>query len=334
MRKFVKICIVLMMCLLTLCACSGDKKTDGGEDASLKDFEVILDWYPNSFHSFLYVAQEKGYFAEEGLNVTITAPAGYSDALTFPAAGKAEAGLYYMDDVTVAYCDQGMDIKILGTATQESLNVMCALKESGIESPADFKGKTIGYTGSTFLKAKILTILKDQGLTEDDITLVDIGFDSITALTTGSVDVVAGSMVNSEIIQLEDAGYEVNYWTWDKYGAPREYNTVFVVNKTDYEADQEKYDAFVRACQKGFDFVKDNPEAAMDIIMNNEDAVNYELDREVEAKGLQMLIDIENASGVKFMTMKADVWNDMIAWAHENGLVENVKDAKEFVVCE
>ena len=50
----------------------------------------MLDWYPNALHAFLYEAQEKGYFAEEGLDVDIQSPAGVNDAMSMVAAGKAD----------------------------------------------------------------------------------------------------------------------------------------------------------------------------------------------------------------------------------------------------
>ena len=74
--------------------CSGgtDAKTD---DTALEDFNIVLDWYPNAIHSFLYVAQEKGYFADEGLNLVINFPANTNDGISMPAAGKADIGIYY-----------------------------------------------------------------------------------------------------------------------------------------------------------------------------------------------------------------------------------------------
>ena len=68
------------------CGGGTDAKTD---DTALEDFNIVLDWYPNAIHSFLYVAQEKGYFADEGLNLVINFPANTNDGISMPAAGKA-----------------------------------------------------------------------------------------------------------------------------------------------------------------------------------------------------------------------------------------------------
>ena len=300
-------------------------------DGELQDFEIILDWYPNAIHSFLYVAQEKGYFAEEGLNVTLTAPAGYSDGITFPAAGKAEAGLYYMPDACVGYADEGMDIEILGAVTQDSLGCMIALKESNILSPADFAGKKVGYSGGETLKAKLITVAELCGVSEDDFELVDIGFDIENSLVTGAVDVVAGGMLNNEVVELRNAGYDIDYWTLDEYGTPREYEILVVVNKTAYEADPDLYEGFLAACRKAFDDVKADPEAALDILFEHEDAENYALDRDMETESLSVLLELEENSGAEFMSMEASVWEEEMNWLHENGILENVVDPAEFV---
>ena len=73
-----------------------------GEPDGLRELTVVLDWYPNALHTFLYDAQEKGYFADEGLSVKIQPPSGTNDAMSMVAAGKADIGLYYQQDVIQA----------------------------------------------------------------------------------------------------------------------------------------------------------------------------------------------------------------------------------------
>lgn len=354
MKRFITLFMTGMLAIGTLAGCgstsaspnnaAGTSDSEVSENAEntaaadsnadLKDFNVILDWYPNAIHSFMYVAQEKGYFAEEGLNVTLTAPAGYSDGLTFPAAGKAEAGLYYMNDAAIGYADEDMDVEVIGAVTQETLSCMIALKEKQVTSPADFKGKKIGYSGGEALKQKLITTAKQSGLTEDDFELIDVGFDIETAITTGTVDAVAGGMINNEVVELRNAGYDIDYWSLEDYGVPREYDILVVVNKSAYEADPDLYEGFLSACKKGFEDVKNDPEAGLDILFAHEDAENYALDRAMETESLDILLNIEEESGVPFLSMSADVWNNDIAWMLENGLLEHEVDASEFTTAE
>lgn len=102
---------------------------------------VVLDWYPNALHTFIYTAIERGYYAEEGLDVQIRFPANDNDALALVAAGKAEIGLYYEHDIIQAVVNQKVGIKSVGAVVQSPLNIVLALKEKGIHSPEDLVGK-------------------------------------------------------------------------------------------------------------------------------------------------------------------------------------------------
>lgn len=326
---------VMTVGLLTGCGSSDKTAADttqaGTESAELKDFDVILDWYPNAIHTFMYMAQEKGYFAEEGLNVNLIAPAGVSDGITFPAAGKAAIGLYYMTDCTVGYADEGMDIEVIGTINQGSLSCATALKEKKILSPADFKGKKVGYSGSEVSKSMIVDCAKTCGVEESDFELIDVGFDIETAIISGNVDVCFGGMINHEVVDMQNKGYEIDYWTTEDYGTPLQYEIILVANKSAYEADPALYEGFLNACKKGFEDVKADKEAALDLLFANEDAENYALDRDVETGSLDILLDMEEKSGQEFLSMSADVWNTNTAWMLEKGLLKNNVDASEFV---
>lgn len=110
-------CLLLALSL-TLCACAGSPSAapSGSEPSSatlgeaasgeLQELDVVLDWYPNALHAFLYVAIDKGYFAEEGLKVNIRFPSNANDALSLVAAGRAQLGLYYQQDVILARANQ------------------------------------------------------------------------------------------------------------------------------------------------------------------------------------------------------------------------------------
>ena len=69
--------------------------SEDGKSQDLKEINVVLDWYPNAIHTFIYTAIERGYYAEEGLDVKVRFPANANDALSLVAAGKAEIGMYY-----------------------------------------------------------------------------------------------------------------------------------------------------------------------------------------------------------------------------------------------
>ncbi len=310
--------------------CGGETKTE--DTAALEDFNIVLDWYPNAIHSFLYVAQEKGYFAEEGLNLVINFPANTNDGISMPAAGKADIGIYYLQDAIQTAVEADVPIVSVGAVTQSSLNVVISLAESGIQGAKDLAGKKIGYAGTALSEAQIATVLKNVGLSAEDCEFVDVGFDLLTATTTGQVDATTGNMVNHEVPQLEEEGFDINYFYPTDYGVPEYYELVFLAGEDAVNNNPEKLRKFLRACQKGFDFMKENPEEALQILLANQNAENFPLSETVETKSMEMLLPVMETEDASFLSQDASVWQENADWMYENGILKEKADVSSLVV--
>src|SRR5690606_1873200 len=140
------------MLMLLLGACSETKEEN-------QKVSIMLDWYPNAVHSFLYIAQDKGYFEEEGIEVDIQFPANPSDPINLAAAGKVTLGITYQPDVLIAKTEQSIGIKSVGALVRSPLNHVAFLGKSGIASPKDLEGKTVGYTGIPLNEAMLETMM-------------------------------------------------------------------------------------------------------------------------------------------------------------------------------
>ena len=106
-----KLLAMLLAALMLLTGCASGESGDGEDQAAggagdLETIDVVLDWYPNAVHAFLYEAEEKGYFAEEGLDVNILFPSNTSDPLTMTAAGRADIGFYYQEEPWLGMRDE------------------------------------------------------------------------------------------------------------------------------------------------------------------------------------------------------------------------------------
>lgn len=325
----------LFAMLLTATLAFGAVGCGGSEPAAenngLEDFSIVLDWYPNAIHSFLYVAQEKGYFAEEGLNLVVNFPANTNDGISLPAAGKADVGMYYLQDAILTAVEEDVPIVSIGAVTQSSLNVVISLKESGIEGAADLAGKKIGYAGTALSEAQIVSMLEDAGISADDCEFIDVGFDLLTATTTGQVDATIGNMVNHEVPQLEEEGIEINYFYPTDYGVPETYELVFLAGKDAVENNPEKLQKFLRACQKGFDFMQENPEEALQILLDHQNAENFPLSETVETKSMQVLLPVMETADAPFLSQDTAVWQQNADWLYERGLLSEQTDVSFLV---
>lgn len=126
MRKRFTFLFTIAFFLLLLSACgednSGTKNASSAANDEVKKVSIMLDWYPNAVHSYLYVAEEKGYFAEEGLDVEFQYPANPTDPLTLAASGNITMGLYYQPDVIMAKANKDIPVKAVAAVVREPLN--------------------------------------------------------------------------------------------------------------------------------------------------------------------------------------------------------------------
>ena len=305
-------------------AASAELDTAGKEKTGdLRKMDVVLDWYPNALHAFLYTAIERGYFADEGLDVNIRFPANDNDAIALTAAGKAEIGLFYEHDTIQAVADQDVHIKSIGAVVQSPLNVILSLADKNIREPKDMAGKKIGYAGTALSEALVRTMLKESGEDPENVELINVGFELMSSMTTNQVDATIGCLVNHEVPQLEEEGFDVNYFLVNEYGIPNYYEAVFLANDELIENEPETLAGFLRACAKGFDDFQADPDACLQILLENQSEENFPLSPTVEKKSCETLLPLMETADAPFLSQTAENWQENIDWMYKEGLIKN-----------
>lgn len=299
------------------------------EKKDLREVNVVLDWYPNAIHTFLYTAIERGYYEEEGLDVQIRFPANANDALSMVAAGKAEIGMYYQQDLIQAVANQKASIRSIGAIVQSPLNIILSLKDKNITSPKDMVGKTIGYGGTILSESLVKCMMEYVGADASDVNLVDVGFDLMSSMTTGNVDATIGCLVNHEVPQMEEEGFELNYFPVSGYGIPNYYEEVFLTNNKLLEEEPEVVEGFLRASKKGFDDFKADPDGCLAILMNNQNEANFPLTQSVEEQSCKTLLPLMETDSAEFLSQTEECWQENIDWMLENGLIDKAVDVSD-----
>ena len=285
------------------------------EENEIREIDVVLDWYPNALHAFMYAAIEKGYYAEEGLKVNIRFPSNSNDAIALVAAGRAEIGLYYQQDVIQVRARQDVPVKSIGTVVQAPLNIVLSLEEENIMNPNDLVGKTIGYAGTELSEALVRSIMEYAGADYSDVTMVDVGFDLMNSMTTGNVNATIGCLVNHE-------GFSVNWFDLDDYGVPTYYESVFLANDRMIADAPEILAAFLRASARGFADMKADPEAALAILLANQNEENFPLSEEVERKSMAVLLPLMDTEDTPFLSQSDACWQENIDWMRAQELID------------
>lgn len=335
MKKRILALLAAGTMLLTGCGAQGAANTDaaangdGGSGDNLRHLTVVLDWYPNALHAFLYQAQKEGYFAEQGLEVDIQPPAGVNDAMSMVAAGKADIGLYYQQDVIRARAEQDVPIKSIGAVVQGPLNIILSLKDKNITTPKDLEGKTVGYAGTELSEALVHSIMQSNGADPDSVNMVDVGFDLMSSMTTGNVDATIGCLVNHEVPQMEKEGFEVNYFFPDDFGVPQYYEGIFLASDKMIENEPDVLAGFLTACSKGFEDLKNNTDEVLQVLLDNQDEANFALDPDVEKKSCETLLPLMETADAKFLSQTEECWQENIDWMYDQGLIAKKPDISD-----
>ena len=282
---------------------------------------LALDWYPNSNHGGIYTALEKEYFADEGLTVDVYIPSDPSSILQTVGAGKDDFGISYQPDLLLAR-SQGIPVVSVASIVQVPLNSIMSLSSSKIVDPSGLKGKKIGYPGIPLNIGILESILESEGLTIKDIELLDVGFDLVPALLSGTVDAVIGAYWTHESILIEMEGKGVNIMKLDDWGVPGYYELILVTNENMIKENGPLVEKFVRAFINGYLDSINNPRDSLDYLIK----ANPEMNAQLEEKGLQLLVPIWSNSYPKFGSQENKVWDNFANWMIEKDMIDKDLD--------
>ena len=306
---------LLVLAFVVAAGCGSNEKTE---------VRVALDWFPWSNHSGLYIAQENGYYADEDLDVTIYTPDDPSTVLLTVGAGQDDFGLSYQSVVLLAR-EQAVPVVSIAALVQHPLNSVMALKSSGIVTPRDLNGKKVGFPGIPTDTLLLETMLKTDGITLDDVEMVNVGFDLVLALISGQVDAIVGAYWVHESISAENQGFPVNIMRMEDWGIPDFYEIVLVASEDMIDDNSDLVQRFVRATMRGYREAVANPQAAIDILAR----AAPEIDEAIERPGVDLLSPLWIEGDLDFGLQTAEKWVDFAVWMEEQGLLGPGVNANE-----
>lgn len=288
---------------------------------SLKKVTVVLDWTPNTNHTGLYVAKEKGFFTEQGLDVEIIQPSeGTSD--TIVASGKAQFGIGYQEGVTYA---RAADVPLVSIAAviQHNTSGFASIRDKNILTPKDFEGKAYGGWGSEMEEATIKYLMDQVGADYSKVTIMTTGdADFFQASATGQID-FAWIFEGWAGIEAKQKGMDLNYIDLGKEAPVFDYYTpVIITNETILKEDKALVEAFMKGAKKGYEYAIKNPDDAADILIKEVPEINQELVKESQ----KFLSEKYQADATTWGLQKEEVWQRYTDWMFENGFIEKKID--------
>ena len=138
MKKFISVFVAVVTAL----SFTGCGQTATSENKNLEKVTVVLDWTPNTNHTGLYVAKEKGYFEDAGLDVGNSTATGRRSN-TYGFFSKAQFGIDFQEYLAPAFKPgEEMNVSAVAAIIQHNTSGLISLKEKGIDSPKKLEGKT------------------------------------------------------------------------------------------------------------------------------------------------------------------------------------------------
>jgi len=316
MLKRIFTLILTLVMLLTLAGCGADNNSD------LKKITFVLDWTPNTNHTGLYVAMEKGWFEEAGLSVEVVQPPeGGAEMLV--GSGKAQFGVSFQDYLAPALMGKdALPITAVAAVIQHNTSGIVSRKGEGMHTPKGLEGKQYATWDLPVEKATMKTVMEADGGDFDKVTLIPSTVtDEVSALQSRSVDAIwifyawAG-------IACEVAGLETDYFAFADIDPVFDYYTPVIIAENEFlKEESETAKAFLAALAKGYEYAMENPTDAADILMKA--APELKSNQELVYASQKYLAEQYTADADKWGVFDADRWNSFFNWLNDNGLVEN-----------
>jgi len=282
--------------------------------------KLMLDWFPNVDHLPIYVAREKGYFSDQGIEVSIISPSETSDGLKLAASGSMDIAVSYQPQTIIA-ADQGLAIKVIAPLVVHPLTTLLFLEGKGIKEPSDLSNKKIGYTVPGLMDVLLdafATINKIQGYTP-----VNVGFTILPALVSNKVDAVMGPFKTYETVGIAQHGYKAEFFELEKWGIPDYEELIFVCSQETLKEQQTAVKGFVKAIEKALTYTKNHPEDALATYLS---AVP-EADKKIET----LAFDLTRPYFAIKSGHDLNNWQAFADFALEYGLIKNRVDAAKLI---
>ncbi len=326
-KKILSLALVGLLAIAGLSACSGENNASkSGEGDKLEKVTLVLDYTPNTNHTGIYLAKEKGYYKDQGIDLEIIQPSD-SDSVTLVASDKAQFGVSYQEDVTYALTREKdpLPVKAIATIIQHNTSGFAAPVEKNIKTAKDFEGKTYGGWGSPSEEAIIKLAMEKQGADFNKLKRVDIGKDDYFTATKKNIDFawifdawtgVEARLKNVKLdyIPIKDIDPALDYYT-----------PILITNNKTIKENPELVKKFMAATSKGYEEAIKDPSGAADILSK---AVP-ELDKNLVKTSQEYLAKLYKDDAQKWGQMKAEVWKNYAKFMQDNGLIKKALNVDE-----
>ena len=319
------LCIVCIISIVPLSGCSLAKNKSG------KDIVVCLDWTPNTNHTGLYVALEKGYYEDAGLNVTIVQPP-EGGATLMCASGQAQFAVDAQDTMAAALDrEEPLGITAVAAILQHNTSGILSRKGDGITSPKGLVGKKYSTWDSPIELAIIKYCMEKEGADYASLELIP---NNITneplALANNQTDSVwifyGWSGINAELSDVE-----CDYFAFKDIAPELDYYTPVLIANDEYlKGHEAEAEAFMAATARGYEYAAANPREAADILIEGDETGALKGSKDLVYASQDWISKEYLDDNGKWGSIDDNRWNTFYKWLYDNKLTTNDLTGKGF----
>lgn len=297
-------------------ACGSEKQSTSVE----KKLKLVLDWTPNTNHTGLYVAMDKGYYKDAGIELEIVQPP-EDGAEVLVASGKADFGISFQDTMAGALSkDSPLPIKAVAAITQHNTSGIMSRKGDGITTPKGLEGKKYATWDLPIEKAILKNVVEKDGGDFAKVELIPSTVtDEVSALSTQQIDAVwvyygwAG-------ISAKEKGFDFDYFAFKDINPTFDYYTpVLITNDDMIKNNSDTVKKFLEATKKGYEFAAGNPQDAAEILLK----YAPEIDSKLANASQEYLSTCYIDKDIPWGYIDSERWKNFYRWINENNLLEH-----------
>ncbi|HET7410754.1 MAG TPA: ABC transporter substrate-binding protein, partial [Paracoccaceae bacterium] len=252
----------------------------------------------------------------------IIAPADPADPPKMVAAGQADLAIGYQPQLHLQI-HEGLPLVRVGTLIATPLNCLLVLEDGPVETIADLKGRTIGFSVAGVEEALLKAVLERHGLTLEDVELVNVNWSLSPALMAGQVDAVIGAFRNFELNQMELEGIPGRCFYLEEEGLPPYDELIYVANPD--RMDRDMIRRFLKATEKAVQYIVNHPAESWEIFAATSPELDDELNRRAWADTIPRF-------ALRPAALGEGRYRDFEAFLHEAGLIESTLPVPQIAV--
>jgi ABC-type nitrate/sulfonate/bicarbonate transport system substrate-binding protein len=307
----------------TLAAC-GDDGSATGKDGE-RTLTLVLDWTPNTNHSGIYLADEKGWYRDAGIELKIVQP-GENGSLSLLPGGKAQIAIAPQESIVPARAE-GLPIVAVAAVIQHNTSSLLSLADDGITRPAELEGKKYGGYGGVLEGALIDKLVECDGGDPGKVDRVDIGnVDFRVGLEKDFYDSVwiYDGWDKIRLAEIDELAVDTIPFVDHTDCIPDWYTPMIATTEQFIAKDRDVLKTFMDVTARGYREAMTDPSGAGDALM----AAAPELDADLVQRSADYLSTRYADDPDAWGHQEEEVWTGFVDFLVEAGLIEEAIDVE------